>query len=833
MKKLQPGTSLKFLIVIAGIVLGQAVLYGPSLIGRKIQLPLDILAQPAMYIPPGPETAGVVPQNRMLIDLVDQFEPARQFAVSEIHQGRFPLWAPYQYGGVPFVWPKYSLFLLLECCTWSPVIRPWVQLFAALVGGAGMYFFCRQSLPVGFWPAAVCAWCYPLTAFFVLWQGYPTSLAVYWLPWIFLAVDKTVRKTGSLAIIGLSVVTFLALTSGNLDVAGQVLLGSGIFAIWRLWNTYPGEWFHRKSRSAIAMLILGWGLGFLLAAPHMLPLVEYVKTGSRMMHRSAGTEERPPVGLTALPQVVLPDIYGTTEKGSTFITVPGKEPNFSESASAAYTGVIAALLFAPLAWCSRRHRAMNTFWFFLAFFGLTWCLNIPGFVGLLRLPGLNMMSHNRLVFLTSFAVLALTAVGLENLLHGRIERRRWFWLPAVLLVGLCGWCLYRSMALPEPVATQLERDVLSGVGQIDLKEVQQIQAWFIRHYTIMAELCGLGFVGWLLLWFQKTGRFRLFPVLVAFLLGDLLWFDYGRTAQCDPALYYPKIPILAGVAKSFPGRVIGVHCLQASFAMTQGLNDIRGYDAIDPARMVDLLKTAAAPAGVVPAYAASQLLVPRGDIIPPDIIRFQPVLDLLDVRYAIFRGNPPPRVHPAFQGDDYWVLINSNALPRPFVPKSVQTVSTDNDTLRKMTSPQFNPAEVAYVESPVALPASCRGTVQITNEIPTRILISAQMETPGLIVLADNWDKGWRAYWNGKPVPVLRTDYAVRGVVVPAGNGTLEFVYQPASLILGLWLAGLAVIVLACWLIAIWIQTIKTHYPGHESVIGSGGDVDLSQPRPP
>jgi uncharacterized membrane protein YfhO len=84
------------------------------------------------------------------------------------------------------------------------------------------------------------------------------------------------------------------------------------------------------------------------------------------------------------------------------------------------------------------------------------------------------------------------------------------------------------------------------------------------------------------------------------------------------------------------------------------------------------------------------------------------------------------------------------------------------------------------------------------------------METPGLVVLADNWDRGWHAYWNGRPVPVLRANYAIRGVVVPAGNGTLEFIYQPASLILGLWLAGLAAIVLAGWLIAIRIRMVKT-----------------------
>jgi len=43
----------------------------------------------------------------------------------------------------------------------------------------------------------------------------------------------------------------------------------------------------------MALVLLGWGLGFLLAAPHLLPLLEYAQTGSRMIHRNAGIEERP------------------------------------------------------------------------------------------------------------------------------------------------------------------------------------------------------------------------------------------------------------------------------------------------------------------------------------------------------------------------------------------------------------------------------------------------------------------------------------------------------------------------------------------------------------
>ena len=800
-----------FLLVLAGIILGQAVLYGPSLTGNKILLPLDILAQTGVYIPQTEETAGLAPHNMTLSDLVYQFEPARQFAVSELHQGRFPWWAPYQYGGVPFVWPKFSPFLLFECLAKSPVILAWVQLLAALVAGTGMYFFCRKALPVGFWPATVCAWCYPLTAFFVLWQGFPTGLAVYWLPWLFLAIDRTIRGSHPLAAPGLSAVTFLTLISGHSDVAGQVLLGSGIYALWCWWNAHPGKWLDRKAKMALALVLVGWGLGFLLAAPHLLPLLEYAQTGSRMMHRKVGIEERPPTGWQALPQVVLPDLYGTTEKNSTFIA-PAPEKNLLESASAAYTGVLATLLVAPLAWYHRRLRAGNLFWIFLALFGLSWCLNLPGFVPLLRLPALHLMSHNRLVFLTSFAILALTANGLETLLSGPVQRRWWFWLPAVTLAALCGWCLYRSAVLPTAISSQSDFNAfcLEKWGNVQSAgDLHQVQTWFIRHYTIMAEFCIVGVIGWLGLWFQKSGRFRLFPVLAFFLVADLLWFDCGRSAQCDPALYYPEIPALKEIVRSPPGRIIGG--FPASLGFMQGLSDIRGYDSIDPARMVDVLKTSAEVPSTNLAYAETFLLVPRGKLLPPSGVGLPPVLDMLDVRYVILRGAPPPFMHPPFQSADYWVLVNSNAL-RIFVPRTVKTVAAGQE-LEELASPQFKPADVALVTSPVELPARCRGTVQITSEIPTRIRISAQMETPGLIVLADNWDKGWRAFWNGRPAPVLRVDYTIRGVVVPAGTGTLEFIYQPASVFLGLWLAGLSAIALLGWVAVIRLRSRQNQSP--------------------
>ncbi len=781
-------------IVLAGIIVGQAILYGPALVGWKILLPLDLLARPNIYLPKSAETSKIVPHDLALSDLIYVGEINRQFAVAEIHAGRWPVWTPYQFAGAPFVWPKYSPLLWMNFCTAAPAILAWSQMLAAMVAGLGAYVFFRRVLRVGLWPAAMVAWCYPLTGFFVFWEGYPLGPVVIWLPWLLLAVDKTVRRTRLGAAIGLSVVTGLVLTSGPIDIAGQVLLASGLFAVWGLLDAYWGRWFERQLYRALFLLVAGWTLGFMLAAPHLLPVLEYARTGARMERRSVGAEERPPVGLAALPQVVLPNMYGSSQAG-TLALFPDKQGNLLESSAVTYVGLLATLVLAPLAWCSRRHRSINLFWVGLGFFALSWSLNVPGLVALLRLPGLNMMSHNRFVFATSFALLSLAAVGLEVLAQGRVARRWWFVLPAALLLGLAGWCGYRILFPPEPLTTYLLSCVLKGipVGWVHtIADVDQVQVWFTMSYMVAGLLCGLGALCWLALWSGKSVQASALPAVGIILVGDLLWFAHGRSAQCDPALYFPRIPALEQIAQAPPGRVIGYRCLPATLAQTHGLHDVRGYDAVDPARLMPLMAMAAETNSPVLSYALTQHLIPRAQFRPPDGIRLSPILDMLGVRYVIFRGPPPPEMKPAFQSPDYWALVNKTALSRAFVPQRVETVADDRERLGKLASPQFDPRAVAYVESPINLPTACRGEAEIVAEIPTRVTVSVKMETAGLVVLADLWDQGWQAYLGGQPVPILRANHALRGVLVPAGVATLEFRYEPASLAWGLRLAALA-----------------------------------------
>jgi hypothetical protein len=826
-------------ILFTGIIACQFVLIGPSLMGWKVLLPLDLLELPETYIPMTARTANKAPLNFALSDLALQCEPARMFAVSEVQAGRLPQWTPNSYGGTLAMASKYSPYYLLMYLFRSPAVLAWIHIPVALAAGLGMYVFCRRTLGVDFWPATIVAWCYPMTGFFVFWEGHGLAFVVSWLPWLLLAVDAAVRQKSRFATPWLALATWLTIVSANIDIAAQVLLTSGLYAVWCLIDCYlvpairdvpevknddVAEKNPKRPRvlragqrtqeplfridwigfaKSVASVSVGWGLGFLLAAPQLLPFIEYTRTGSRIIRRSSGQgEERPPIGLAALPEIVVPDIYGSTQSGSLPL-FPRGQGNLLESASATYVGLLATLLFAPLAWCSRRHLSVNIFWTLLALFTLSWQLNVPGVVSFLRLPGMNMMSHNRFVFAASFAILAMAALGLNTLSQARLRRQWWFVVPPVVLLALCCWLVVRSIDLPEPLASQLGKIVAQGqavAGISTIEQVSAVQNTFLRAYAVALLLCMISLLGWLLLFLQVDMRRWILPVAAGLLLADLIWFGYDRFPQSDPALYYPPIPALEQLAKSTPGRVIGYHCLPALLAQTHGLADIRGYDGTDPKLMIDLLGIAADAKSPQIPYAVTQWMIPKLGLTPTGQIRLHPIMDMLNVRYVIFRGNPPPGLQPSFRSPDYWVMTNPMAMPRVFVPNHVETVADEKQRLLKLADPSFDPRQVAYAELPLEVPAVCQGTAQIVEELPTRIKVSVDMATPGLLVLADRWDVGWKAYLDGRPVPLLRVNHALRGVAVPAKQAIVEFRYEPASLTLGLWLAGLALLTILIWI---------------------------------
>jgi hypothetical protein len=106
-------------------------------------------------------------------------------------------------------------------------------------------------------------------------------------------------------------------------------------------------------------------------------------------------------------------------------------------------------------------------------------------------------------------------------------------------------------------------------------------------------------------------------------------------------------------------------------------------------------------------------------------------------------------------------------------------------TLKTLASPSFNPQEIVLLaESDVlASPDSSvnpdAGTVEFVSYAPKEIVLKATASAPSVLLLNDKFDSNWEVAVSGKPVKLLRANYLMRGVHVPAGEHRVEFRFKP------------------------------------------------------
>jgi hypothetical protein len=75
--------------------------------------------------------------------------------------------------------------------------------------------------------------------------------------------------------------------------------------------------------------------------------------------------------------------------------------------------------------------------------------------------------------------------------------------------------------------------------------------------------------------------------------------------------------------------------------------------------------------------------------------------------------------------------------------------------------------------------------------------LTVEAEGPGWLVTTRPWYPGWTAQAGGRALPVEPVDGALVGVALPAGRQTVAISYRPSGLVLGLFVSGLAALILA------------------------------------
>jgi len=161
------------------------------------------------------------------------------------------------------------------------------------------------------------------------------------------------------------------------------------------------------------------------------------------------------------------------------------------------------------------------------------------------------------------------------------------------------------------------------------------------------------------------------------------------------------------------------------------------------------------------------------------------------------RQNPSPwpedyRAEPMTNGE-LAVIEFTRALPRAKLFSSWEFNTNGLATLQTLANPAFDPMAHLIVADPVpAADAANReknpGTVEITSYLPKRIELRADVKVPSVLLLSERYNPKWQVEVDGRPAPLLRCDFILRGVYLPPGKHEIvtRFVTPSGTLVVSL-----------------------------------------------
>jgi membrane protein YfhO len=260
------------------------------------------------------------------------------------------------------------------------------------------------------------------------------------------------------------------------------------------------------------------------------------------------------------------------------------------------------------------------------------------------------------------------------------------------------------------------------------------------------------------------------------------------TQPSTPAIRYLRSRRPNRFAGLDPG--IGPGAITPDVSMRVGLFDARSYDFPVERRYSTLWRRAIADGK--PPFDPTQHVKLTPQALPA--LRLLSVTDIVqDPRERAVTGVDLPLV---YRRPDARIYGNPNALPRALVVEAQQVVSGDRAELDAVLRPGFDGRRAVVTAAPLpglsssvaTGPAS--GSARIVSYARQRVMVAAVARRSAELVLTDTFYPGWKATVDGKPVPVHRVDYLLRGVTLAPGHHVVTFRYEPKSWRIG-WIVSL------------------------------------------
>ena len=685
-------------------------------------------------------------------DFISEHISTKQVLYDSIHQGHgIPFWRSDQFSGYAglispqsqFTYPLHFLFCLL------PPLAAAGPTFWLHFLGAGLAFYAvGASLGLGFGPRVTMAVAgmFGFKLIIATYAGWlPNIPILIWFPALFAAVFYLVRRPGLGSSLLVALAGVMCLHCGHL----QLFYYSAGFLLVYVAIALAG--YARARQWADVGRTAGWlAAGGALAVGGAAYLLIPLAAEASLVSRSQTVYEFFLGNHAIQPKHLLTFLYPEALGSPLDHTYKGDEL----WEDVAYFGLIPLALAAAgsvLGWRRKPTR------YLLGGFAVSLLLSmdtpvlrllfdfLPGF-RLFRIPA-------RFLFLTAFFGLALAGIGMEEIIE-RLRRRPGRGKLATILT----------------------------VAAVSLIAVEGM--YYARRYITMAghELA-----------VPDTG--------------------YRRFLAADKDLY--RVATVARATVSY------------GWAAPMGMQLINGNDSFNyrPYQLYfellhwgEIRRTIARAwydlVNVSQVQGAYRLNV-RGDLMDALNVKYliAPVpLEFPDGQFeqaAVFRNQPLFVLYSGSQRADLWLYRNRRFLPRAFWAGQLVPAGDTEDQIVEAVRRSDLRSQTVVCPNGGALPpstASPADSATVEAFAPGRLTISTANAQERFLAVSEVWHGGWRATIDGKVVQVYRTNLAMLGLAIPAGEHRIELVFQPLrwrlSLAISLAAAGAFLAMICVWVVA-------------------------------
>ncbi len=195
-------------------------------------------------------------------------------------------------------------------------------------------------------------------------------------------------------------------------------------------------------------------------------------------------------------------------------------------------------------------------------------------------------------------------------------------------------------------------------------------------------------------------------------------------------------------------------------------------------------------------------------------------LGLWNVKYILsFNDFPAPEFYSQAQytldssfGIPLQVHKNEKALPRAFFVSEMKKVSGTDGVLDKLIDTSLPPQQFAYSESvgksEPGSPTAFNGVdfnsshvVSIVDYRSTIVSMKTKSTSDAYLVFSDTYYPGWKARIDGIDSPIIKANLIMRSVKVPKGEHTVIWTYQPITFYIGCGISFATLVTLVSYLI--------------------------------